>query len=90
MLELDGQAVWGRELGVLWTDVVSARAAVAEQRQDPRSHPGVGPRQSLILALECYLSFIIQRGYPAPYGLTNELNVQRGVCRWIGSSSALG
>lgn len=89
MLESEGQAGWGRELGALWTDVVSARAAVAEQRHDPRGHSGLGPRQSLILALESYLTFIIQRGYPAPYGLTNELNVQRGVCRWISPPSHL-
>lgn len=79
----DGSGVWARELEGLWSDVVEARAVVAAQRLEPRHPPGLETRKTLILALEAYLGLIIDRGYPAPYALTNELNMQRRVCRWI-------
>lgn len=87
MPEDEGTDGWGSRLEDLWADVVSARAAVAEQRHDPQHHPGTAPRSDLILALEAYLGYIIQRGYPAPYLLVNELTVQRRVSRWVGSAS---
>ena len=90
MSEDGSSGAWGSALEDLWADVVSARVAVAEQRHDPPHHPGTGPRTALILALEAYLSYIIQRGYPAPYLLVNELSVQRRVSRWIGSGSTPG
>ena len=82
----DGSGVWTRELEELWSQVAEARAVVAAQRLEPRNHPGTAARQALILALEAYLGLIIERGYPAPYGLTNELNMQRRVCRWISAT----
>lgn len=85
MSDGDGSEARGSQLEDLWAEVVSARAAVAEQRHDPQHHPGTGPRAALILALEAYLGCIIQRGYPAPYLLVNELSVQRRVSRWIGA-----
>ena len=90
MSEHDGSEGWGSHLEDLWGDVVSARAAVAEQRHDPQHHPGAGPRIALIRALEAYLSCIIQRGYPAPYLLVTELSVQRRVSRWVGSGASPG
>lgn len=82
----DGSGAWVREMEELWSEVVEARAVVAAQRLEPRNPPGLGARKALILALEAYLGLISERGYPAPYGLTNELNMQRRVCRWISST----
>ena len=90
MSESDGSDVGDSPLQDLWADVISARAAVAEQRHDPQHHPGSGPRTALILALEAYLSCIIQGGFPAPYALVSELGIQRRVSRWLGSGPSPG
>lgn len=67
-------------LGDLWDDVVRARVGVAEERHDPQHHVGPTARIALVSALEAYLGDIAERGYPAPYALVNELNLQRLAC----------
>lgn len=68
------------DLGLLWDDVVQARARVAAERHDPQHHVGPTARIALVSALEAYLSDISERGYPAPYSLVNELHLQRLAC----------
>lgn len=73
-----------RQLDVLWRDVVRARAAVAEERELPQRQSGPTSRTALVHALEAYLGQIAQRGYPAPYLLTCELQTQRLMCSRVG------
>ena len=61
----------------LWADVVDARAALARERREPRQRSEPSARIDLIHALEAYLGNVEACGYPAPYMLTNELNLHR-------------
>lgn len=64
-----------------WDDVITARADLSVQRCDPRHDSGTATRVALVRALESYLALIAARGYPAPYALVNELQMQRRICR---------
>lgn len=76
----DDQALRGVDasLPALWDDILSARARVAEHRR-PAERADGAPRIALVRALESYLSLIASKGYPPPYALVNELNIQRSI-----------
>lgn len=68
-----------RPLDVLWEELVSARAAVAEARQGPQGASSMtGPaRHHLISALEAYTAELVAQNLPIPYKLRDDLRLQR-------------
>lgn len=68
-------------LGDLLDDVMRARGAIHRVRRVPvTSRPDVGhARHELVLALEAYTSCLMALGKPVPYGLRDELRLQRGL-----------
>jgi len=72
----------------LWTlfgEVTSARAAMVVARRAPLGTPSVveGTRTRLLLALEAYAAELDLRHLPVPYGIRDDLRIQR---RTLGGS----
>jgi len=60
----------------LWRAVLSARAALADERNLVGS-PEASARDALVEALESYVTSLAERGHPVPYALRDELRLQR-------------
>lgn len=63
----------------LFQEVTSARAAMTVARRAPlgRSRLVDGPRSRLLLALEAYTAELEARNLPVPYGIRDDLRIQR-------------
>jgi hypothetical protein len=59
----------------LWAAVVSARAALANERNLSPRPSGSPTRVVLLHALEAYVGSLRARGYPTPYALRDELRL---------------
>lgn len=65
---------------LLWAAVLSARAALALQRQASPSPAMAAARSELLRALEAYVACLVARGRPVPYAMRDELRLQRLTC----------
>src|SRR5450756_1185526 len=65
----------------LFQEVISARAAMTVARRAPlgRSRLVDAPRARLLLALEAYTAELNARNLPVPYGIRDELRIQRRI-----------
>jgi hypothetical protein len=65
----------------LFQDVISARAAMTVARRAPlgRSRLIDAPRARLLLALEAYTVELNARNLPVPYGIRDDLRIQRRI-----------
>lgn len=72
-------------LWALFGEVTSARAAMVVARRAPLGTPSVveGTRTRLLLALEAYAAELDLRHLPVPYGIRDDLRIQR---RTLGGS----
>ena len=63
----------------LFDEVTSARAAMVVARRAPLGTPSVveGTRTRLLLALEAYAAELDLRHLPVPYGIRDDLRIQR-------------
>lgn len=61
----------------LWGAVVTAREALARQRQQPQRTSDPEARAALLDALEAYVESLEERGLPIPYAIRDELRIQR-------------
>lgn len=63
----------------LFDEVSSARAAMVVARRAPLGTPSVveGTRTRLLLALEAYAAALDLRHLPVPYGIRDDLRIQR-------------
>lgn len=63
----------------LFDEVSSARAAMVVARRAPLGTPSVveGTRTRLLLALEAYAAELDLRHLPVPYGIRDDLRIQR-------------
>ena len=68
-----------RSLDVLWSELVSARDAVAEARQGPQGLSNMTElaRRHLVTALEAYTAALQAQNLPVPYRLRDDLRLQR-------------
>jgi hypothetical protein len=67
-------------LAVLFEELRSAREEVSRLRHAPVVHAEqLAARQSLLTALESYVSGLTARGLPIPWKLRDELRLQRGI-----------
>lgn len=68
-----------RPLDLLWSELVSARDAVAEARQGPQGLSNMTElaRRHLVMALEAYTSELQAQKLPVPYRLRDDLRLQR-------------
>jgi len=64
----------------LWNAVLRARADLAHERHLPQRHLEPSARVGLVKALESYVKSLVERGYPVPYALRDELRLQRLTC----------
>ena len=64
---------------VLFQEVTSARAAMVVARRAPLGTPGLieGTRTRLLRALEAYTAELDARNLPVPYGIRDDLRIQR-------------
>ena len=65
----------------LFQEVLSARAAMTVARRAPlgRSRLVDAPRTRLLLALEAYTAELNVRNLPVPYGIRDDLRIQRRI-----------
>jgi hypothetical protein len=65
----------------LFQEVISARAAMTVARRAPlgRSRLIDAPRARLLLALEAYTVELNARNLPVPYGIRDDLRIQRRI-----------
>jgi hypothetical protein len=65
----------------LFQEVTSARAAMTVARRAPlgRSRLVDAPRARLLLALEAYTAELNARNLPVPYGIRDDLRIQRRI-----------
>ena len=65
----------------LFQEVTSARAAMTVARRAPlgRSRLVDAPRARLLLALEAYVAELNARNLPVPYGIRDDLRIQRRI-----------
>jgi hypothetical protein len=65
----------------LFQEVISARAAMTVARRAPlgRSRLVDAPRTRLLLALEAYVAELTLRNLPVPYGIRDDLRIQRRI-----------
>jgi hypothetical protein len=65
----------------LFQEVTSARAAMTVARRAPlgRSRLIDAPRARLLLALEAYTAELNSRNLPVPYGIRDDLRIQRRI-----------
>jgi hypothetical protein len=68
-------------LMALFQEVLSARAAMTIARRAPlgRSRLVDAPRARLLLALEAYTTELTARNLPVPYGIRDDLRIQRRI-----------
>lgn len=68
-------------LMTLFQEVLSARAAMTIARRAPlgRSRLVDAPRARLLLALEAYAVELTARNLPVPYGIRDDLRIQRRI-----------
>jgi hypothetical protein len=68
-------------LMALFQEVTSARAAMTIARRAPlgRSRLIDAPRARLLLALETYTAELNARNLPVPYGIRDDLRIQRRI-----------
>jgi hypothetical protein len=68
-------------LMTLFQEVISARAAMTVARRAPlgRSRLTDAPRARLLLALEAYTAELNARNLPVPYGIRDDLRIQRRI-----------
>ena len=68
-------------LMALFQEVTSARAAMTVARRAPlgRSRLIDAPRARLLLALEAYTTELNVRNLPVPYGIRDDLRIQRRI-----------
>ena len=66
-------------LVALFQEVTSAREAMVVARRAPLGTPGVveGTRTRLLRALEAYAAELDARNLPVPYGIRDDLRIQR-------------
>src|SRR3954451_22581481 len=62
---------------LLWAAVVSARAALADERNPLPRPPQSRTRGALLDALEAYVRSLGQRGHPTPYAMRDALRLLR-------------
>jgi hypothetical protein len=65
----------------LFQEVISARAALTVARRAPlgRARAVDAPRARLLLALEAYTAELKARNLPVPYGIRDDLRIQRRI-----------
>jgi len=65
----------------LFQEVIDARAAMTVARRAPlgRSRLVDAPRTRLLLALEAYVAELNARNLPVPYGIRDDLRIQRRI-----------
>jgi hypothetical protein len=76
-------------LMTLFQEVLSARAAMTVARRAPlgRSRLVDAPRARLLLALEAYTAELNARNLPVPYGIRDDLRIQRRILGRVADSS---
>jgi hypothetical protein len=74
----------------LFQEVISARAAMTVARRAPlgRSRLVDAPRARLLLALEAYTAELNARNLPVPYGIRDDLRIQRRILGRVADTSA--
>ena len=70
-------------------EVLSARAAMTVARRAPlgRSRLVDAPRARLLLALEAYTAELNARNLPVPYGIRDDLRIQRRILGRVSDTS---
>lgn len=73
----------------LFQEVTSARAAMTIARRAPlgRSRLVDAPRTRLLLALEAYTAELNARNLPVPYGIRDDLRIQRRILGRVADTS---
>ena len=73
----------------LFQEVISARAAMTVARRAPLSRSRVvdAPRARLLLALEAYTAELDARHLPVPYGIRDDLRIQRRILGRVADAS---
>jgi len=73
----------------LFQEVISARAAMTVARRAPlgRSRLIDAPRARLLLALEAYTAELTARNLPVPYGIRDDLRIQRRILGRVAGAS---
>lgn len=73
----------------LFQEVTSARAAMTIARRAPlgRSRLVDAPRARLLLALEAYTAELNARNLPVPYGIRDDLRIQRRILGRVADTS---
>jgi len=63
----------------LFQEITAARAAIVVARRAPLGTPSVveGIRTRLLHALEAYTAALVARHLPVPYGIRDDLRIQR-------------
>jgi len=74
----------------LFQEVISARAAMTVARRAPlgRSRLVDAPRARLLLALEAYTAELNVRNLPVPYGIRDDLRIQRRILGRVADASS--
>jgi hypothetical protein len=74
----------------LFKEVISARAAMTVARRAPlgRSRLIDAPRARLLLALEAYTAELNARNLPVPYGIRDDLRIQRRILGRVADASS--
>ena len=72
----------------LFQEVTSARAAMVVARRAPLGTPSVveRTRTRLLLALEAYTAELTARHLPVPYGIRDDLRIQRLTLNGVGAT----
>jgi hypothetical protein len=73
----------------LFQEVISARAAMTVARRAPlgRSRLVDAPRTRLLLALEAYTAELDARHLPVPYGIRDDVRIQRRILGRVAGAS---
>jgi hypothetical protein len=74
----------------LFQEVISARAAMTVARRAPlgRSRLIDAPRARLLQALEAYTAELNARNLPVPYGIRDDLRIQRRILGRVSDTSS--
>ena len=77
------------QLRELFHEVITARAAMTVARRAPlgRSRLVDAPRTRLLLALEAYTAELEARNLPVPYGIRDDLRIQRRILGRVADAS---
>ena len=77
------------QLRELFQEVISARAAMTVARRAPlgRSRLVDAPRTRLLLALEAYTAELGVRHLPVPYGIRDDVRIQRRILGRVADAS---